>query len=55
MNSAEELKAELRKAKGFYVVKNGAINLDSVKGYKIKATSWLMEVNTERGHHKRVT
>ncbi|MEK4029346.1 hypothetical protein MKZ02_12530 [Pseudobacillus sp. FSL P4-0506] len=37
-NSEKELKDELEKAKGFYVVENGSVNLDFVKKYKIKAT-----------------
>ncbi|OCA85241.1 hypothetical protein [Pseudobacillus wudalianchiensis] len=36
-NSEEELKDELEKAKGFYIVENGGINLANVKKYEIKA------------------
>ncbi|RJS59160.1 hypothetical protein [Bacillus sp. PK3_68] len=37
-NSEKELKDELEKTKGFYVVENGAVNLANVKKYKIKDT-----------------
>ncbi|RJS59294.1 hypothetical protein [Bacillus sp. PK3_68] len=37
-NSEEELKNELERMKGFYIVENGVVNLDKVKEYKIKAT-----------------